>query len=129
MLYDYYAVRIQHGLPHPGPLPVQVLPPAPTTDNPAVVEYYDNLPPTYVAQWQAAAVIAVAPRFCPRIWLYESHAGGPHGIRSQQVRYAGLITLQRRLGASFRLKAEFGVASVRMQLFERRPAPRPPAVP
>jgi mannosyltransferase len=129
MLYDYYAVRIEHAMLHSGPLPAQVLPPATTTDNPRLVEYYDNLPPTYVAQWQTAAVIAVVPRFCPRIWLYESHAGGPTGTSILRVRYAGLRTLQSRLGTSFRLKATFRFSGVQAQLFERRAPARPPTVP
>ena len=121
-LYDYYAVRFpKRGSRHRAP--AQVLPSVPSGDRPAAVDYYANLPPTYVAASQTPAAIALTAPYCDRLWLFESHVGWPSGPPAQKARYAGLVILRRNLLADYEAPTNYYVRDVVVQLYDRLPAP------
>jgi 4-amino-4-deoxy-L-arabinose transferase-like glycosyltransferase len=123
VLYDYYAARFHGRGSHRPQAPAQVLPPVPAGDKPAMVDYYANLPPTYVATAENATNIALTVPYCARLWLFESHVGSPGGPPAQTARFDGLLTLRQRLLAYYSLPTNHLFADVEVQLFDRLPAP------
>ena len=132
-LYDYYSVHLTVSRSHHrAPLPRQIMPPAPSGDNPATVDYYANASPGEIALYQTPAAIAATASFCPRLWLLESHAGSPTGPSHQRASYDYLVALRQKLLANYTPPTNYDLGGVGLQLYRRNPTPpgsAPPQIP
>lgn len=120
--YDYYSVRHRPKKP----LPVQVLPNAPSGDDPATVYHYATLPAWFLRDQQKASVMPLVAYYCPRLWLLESHVGSPSGPPSQRARYQGLVDLEKKLSADFAPPTTYGFTDVSVLLYRSTHHQPPP---
>jgi mannosyltransferase len=102
MAFDYYFESSHETADRP---PRPVLPATPFTQVRPFVEDYSTLNAE-----QAAGI----DRDCPRLWLVSSHVGEPRQSPVSRVHFFRFRTLERRLEAGYRRRAEatFGYAAV-----------------
>ncbi|HUZ20099.1 MAG TPA: glycosyltransferase family 39 protein [Acidimicrobiales bacterium] len=91
-----------------GPAPRPVLPAAPWSADPAVVEQYSSLSPSQLRAVESS---------CPRVWLVASHVGHPWGTAGSRANDARFEGLRGALAAAYPASATRDFASVSVTSF------------
>ena len=123
-LYDYYAGRVPTHGPEAVTLPYQVMPPAPNKFSPGDVLAALNIPTVEVGAWQSPKGAKFTAYYCPRLWLFISHAGSSIGTYTSVTLYNQLQVLQKDLAAYYAPQHRTYLSAVSVFLYDRvhRPA-------
>lgn len=123
-LYDYYVIHDSKPGHRQVSAPYQVMPPYTNRLSPGDVLGGLNIPTRAVASWQTPNGAKFTAYYCPRLWLFVSHAGAPNGTKTTVALYNQLRGLQRDLAAYYAPRQSTNLAAVSVVLYQRthRPA-------